>query len=294
MFLDFSKRVAEQQEALGSALCVGLDPNSKKIPRKYLGGTLLTEAVVRWMIDVVDLTAPYTTVFKLNLAYYENLDVDGMRVLVRILKYIREYYPEIPVILDGKRGDIDRTQAQYREALFGCYGAGSTTISPYMGREPLVAMYDPAHPERGLITLIYTSNKGAREVQDVTVVHPLSCLMMPYWLYIADRSLAWAKAAGIQNLNFVMAAAYDRDGEIYSEHLRGCREFDQGRIPYLVPGFGAQGGFVEATIQAGWNGWGSLMLSASSSISEAPNPGEAARDLSEQITRAITLKSRFV
>lgn len=287
MTTGFNWRMTERQELMEHALCVGLDPEYANIPDRFCEPVDPVSSILNWMKAVVDETAEYATSFKLQMAYYECHGWKGVRALEDLLQYIRRNHPDIPVILDGKRGDINRTQAKYRGAMFDALRADGTNVSPYMGREPLVDMFDRAHPERGIITLVYTSNPGARIFQDAIVVHPTTGEQMPIWQFQALLSLGWAEEIGLQNLGFVMAAAHDKDGGIYSDHLRLCRGLDAGKAQYLVPGFGAQGGYVEATIAAGWAGWGSMYLSASSSICQAPSPREEARKLAEQMGEAI-------
>ena len=289
----FSERMINRQEELGHALCVGLDPNPDKIPDKFLssgGSTSTVSSVLSWMKTVADETADYATLWKPQMAYYERHGASGIAMLFALLSHLKEKHPEIPIVLDGKRGDIDRTQQQYRQAMFAELLADATNVSPYMGEEPLVNMFDPEHPERGVITLVYTSNKGARQVQDVPVQDPESGLITPYWLFIAKKSIGWADEIGLKNLGFVMAAAHMKGDVVYSDHLRMCRDLDEGQVQYLVPGFGTQGGFVEEAIEAGWAGPGSLWMNASSSINNAENPREAARVLADQIGEAIAAR----
>lgn len=285
--IGFNKRVGSRQKELGHALCVGLDPNPEKIPDAYSGEGRLVDRVYAWMTDVVDQTADHATVWKPQAAYYERHGSIGWEVLEQLVPYMHDNYPEVPVVLDCKRGDIGRTQQQYREAVFGALGVDAANVSPYMGREPLVDMHDPAHPQRGIITLVYTSNKGAREFQDAMMTDPETGKQIPIWLFSAKLSMKYALEVGIQNLGFVMAAAHNKDGSVYNGHLSTCREHDEGEVPYLMPGFGTQGGFVEASIEAGWAGWGSLYMSASSSISNAAKPSESARILADQSGECI-------
>jgi orotidine-5'-phosphate decarboxylase len=284
---DFHALMATRQKKLGHALCVGLDPEISNMPEDFYDSEYLHESVLAWMQHVVDATADHATCFKPQLAYYEALSWQGVRSLSKLMEYIRHNHPSVPIILDGKRGDIDRTQKQYRKAMFDAFGTTATNVSPYMGRDPLVDMHDAEHPERGIITLVYTSNEGAREFQDAIVEDSLTGDRMPIWMFQAKLSLKWAAEVGIKNLGFVMAAAHNKDGRIYSDHLSRCREVDEGKVQYLVPGFGAQGGYVEASIKAGWTGWGSMYLSASSSICKAHDPGAEAKKLAGQIGDAI-------
>lgn len=286
----FRQRLAERQKKLGHALCVGLDPDYVRIPDDFkYPDARPSDEILFWMMRIVDQTAEFATVFKPQSAYYERFGWRGVKALCELVQHIRENHPEVPILLDCKRGDIDRTQMQYRDAVFGAYlGVDAANVSPYMGKEPVACMHDNAHPERGIISLIYTSNKGAREVQDITVIHPDTGEHMPHWYFMANKVLGWAKEAGITNLGFVMAAAHKKDERVYADHLVRCRQLDEGVPFYLMPGFGAQGGFVEASVEAAWAGPGSVCMNSSSGISNDLNPAEAAKRLGGQIGEAIS------
>lgn len=276
----FCERLEKRQQATGSALCVGLDPDLDSIPEKFrkIDDHL---SVTSRMMEVVDLTKPVTSMYKLQRAHYEAFP-RGEHAMRSIITYIKARYPDVPIFVDAKRGDIDRTQRKYRSAIFEADGADGTNVSCYMGSTPFLNMFDPEHPERAIVNLVYTSNPDAREIQEALMADG-----DPFWLFMAKKTLSWADKCKAQNVGFVMAAAYERDGSVYSDHLRRCRELDQGRVWYLMPGFGTQGGFVEASVQAAWAGWGSVAMNASSSICNANDPKEAAEKLHGQIADAI-------
>ena len=286
--IHFKPWLAQRQIKLGHALCVGLDPDPTKVPVRFRTNGSITNQIYIWMCNVVDETAQYATVFKPQIAYYEALGSEGIAMLMRLISYIRQHHPDIPIHLDCKRGDIGRTQAQYRKMAFEQLDVDAANVSPYMGEESLKTMYHSDHSHRGITTLIYTSNPGARVFQDAVVTSELDGEDMLLWMYMAQLSMHWANEVEIQNLCFVMAAAHTgSDGQVFNDHLHGMREVDEGKIPYLMPGFGTQGGFIEASIDAGWADWGSLMMNSSSGISNADDPGEAARVLADQIGDCI-------
>jgi len=268
----FRERLAARQKKIGSALCVGLDPQLESLPSAFKRGSESAN-VLAWMQHVVDATSPFASMFKLQRAYYEALP-EGEQALRTLTRYIAQNYPDIPIFLDVKRGDIDRTQLQYRTAVFEQDGGDGANVCSYMGSTPFLNMFDPAQPERAIVNLIYTSNPGAREIQDARMHNG-----DPLWLFMAKRTLVWIAECGAVNAGFVMAAAYKKDGCVYAEHLRVCRELDNGVVWYLMPGFGTQGGIVEESVLASWKGYGSIALNASSSICNAPDPAQEAEKL---------------
>ena len=282
MTMHFRDMLTERQEKLGSALCVGIDPDPRYWGAVYLDNSYsTTDNVFDWGRWIIDTTAPHATAFKFQMACFEAMHQGG-EVLYLLLKHCQNNHPEIVTILDGKRGDIDRTQEKYRQAMFERYQASATTVNPYMGKPAVANMWHETYPNRGIISLVYNSNPEAREMQDI-----MTDKGMPYWLYVAECILSWTLEEQIANVGFVMSGAHEKDGQICSDHLRRCRELDQGSVFYLMLGFGAQGASVPESVAAGWAGWGSILCSASSSICNADNPAESAKALSNTIGEAI-------
>lgn len=281
---NFREQLAQRQEKIGSVLCVGLDPTIEKIPERFNQDRPVAKNVLHWMIWVVDETSPYTSMYKPNRAFWESIP-KGEDALKDLIKYIKGKYPDIIIFDDVKRGDIGNTQNQYRIAHFEIDGADGINFSPYMGRDCLEGLFDSQHPGRSIVSLCYTSNPAAREIQDATMENGDKL-----WEFIAKKNLEWTKELGIENAGLVMAAAYEPikgSGTVYSEHLSRCREIVGSNFWFLIPGVGTQGGFLEQTIKASFTGWGSIAINSSSGIIFSENPKEAAQRLHLEMNYTI-------
>lgn len=273
---DFRMRLAKRQKAAQTLLCVGLDPDINEMPdsvKKYLLTLSKKErarATADHMISIVDVTAEYACMYKLQIAHWEALGTSGLKELKRVVRHIEQKYPDIVIFLDCKRGDIDNTQEKYRTACFEEYGVDGMNFNPYMGKSCMKALYDENHPERALVGLCYTSNPDAREVQDVLLADGDM-----YWQFIAKRTLKWAEELGpgvLNNAGLVMAAAYaDKtdSGIIHNEHLISGRKIVGDKLWFLIPAVGRQGGLLAETIRASYTGPGSIAVNESRSIASA-------------------------
>jgi len=284
--MNFRKTLAQRQEKIGSVLCVGLDPLPEKMPERFnKKERSVAMNVANWMMWVVDQTHKYTSMYKPQRAYWEAM-VNGEEALRIVVNYIHITYPGIVVFLDCKRGDIDRTQARYRDAHFGIDFVDGMNFSPYMGKDTMEFLVDKDNMGRALVGLCYTSNPKAREVQDVELMSG-EC----YWEFMAKTILRWSQELGItENAGLVMAAAYEYpkgSGEVYSAHLKRCREIVGDLLWFLIPGVGTQGGFVKQTIKDGFTGWGSIAINSSSGIIFAQDPATEAKKLHDEMILAI-------
>ena len=265
---NFREMLAKRQQKVNSLVCVGLDPLPEKLP-EYLKNQKdsLPRDIEIWMGNIAVATAPFASMFKPQSAHWEAIP-GGVEALIRLVKRIHQMFPDIPVFLDCKRGDIDRTQERYRVAHFDLDGADGVNFSPYMGKSCMAGLVDKEHLGRALVGLCYTSNPSAREVQDVLVEYV--GVQMPYWQFIARRTLQWAcELEVVENAGLVMAAAYESpkdSGNIYSEHLTICRQLVGNRLWFLIPGIGTQGGFIKETVKAAYAGSGSIAINSSSEI----------------------------
>jgi len=249
---------------VGSLVCVGLDAEAAKIPARF-GGDVA--AFNRWIIDQ---TAPYVSAYKPNMAFYEARGVEGWRDLTDTIQYLRRRYPDIMTICDAKRGDLDSTSRHYATAIFDTLGFDSVTMHHYLGKDSMAPFL--SRKEKGCIILCRTSNPDAHEIQDLQVNGE------PLWAYIARKAAdEWNEN---QNVMLVVGATYP-------EEMRQIRAITGDTIPMLVPGIGAQGGAVEAVIEAGLDhSGGGLIISASRSVIYADDPAAAARELRNQINDA--------
>ena len=221
----FIQSIEQAQDKNQSLVCVGLDPISEKIDA--LGVDLLS-----WLKAIVDATAAHVCAFKPQIAYFAALQAEAE--LSQIIQYIHTKYPDIPVILDAKRGDIGSTAEQYAEEAFRRYQADAVTVNPYMGGdtiEPYTRFKD-----KGVVVLCKTSNAGSGELQNLTLANGRTLFQE-----VAHKaSNDWNKH---HNVLLVVGATYP-------EELAQIRQ-TVGDMPLLIPGIGAQGGDVEATLKAG-------------------------------------------
>jgi len=268
--MGFREKLTARQRKVKSLVCVGLDPLPEKCPQCFRPSqvesvkSLGPEMVTLWMIQIINATAPYACMYKLNRAHFEALPF-GEVTLRAIIGYLKGTYPEIPVLLDCKRGDIGKTQSRYRVAHFELDGADGITFNPYMGFDCMEALVNEKTKDKGIIGLCYTSNPAAREIQDVKLMNGRYL-----WEYIAEKILEWSEKLGInENAGLVMAAAYEfpkGSGKIFSWHLKRARQIVGDKLWFLIPGIGAQGGLVKETVEAAYVGPGSIAINSSSAI----------------------------
>lgn len=219
-------RWAEQQ----SLLCVGLDPDSERLPEAYrnLPGSK-GDAVLAFCCDIVDATAENVCAFKPQIAHFAAAAAEEQ--LAALVAYIHEQHPGIPVILDAKRGDIGSTAEQYAIEAFERYDADAVTVNPYLGEESVKPYL--AYRDRGTIVLCRTSNADSDWLQN----HPADD---PVYLKVARAAGDWNEHGN------VMLVA----GATHIDELANIRQA-VGDLALLVPGVGAQGGDLAAVIRRG-------------------------------------------
>lgn len=253
-------------EAVGSLLCVGLDPELDRIPERFRGKVWPLFAFNQWIIEQ---THPYAAAYKPNMAFYEMRGAQGIKELELTMEYLRSEHPEIPTICDAKRGDIGNTNRGYAVSIFDVMGFDAVTLHPYLGKEALAPFLE--RHDKACIVLCRTSNPGAGEFQD------LETGGRPLWETVAMRVSAEWNGAG--NCMLVVGATYP-------EEMRRIRAIAPA-IPFLVPGVGAQGGDVAAVVSAGLDAQGKgLLISSSRRILFSEDPAAAARDLRDEINAA--------
>lgn len=266
----FREMLAMRQKEVNSLVCVGLDPEENRLPHVFVERAKFTwEAIALWMMSIVDSTANYACMYKPNIAFWEDLP-NGLFSLQMVIAYIREKYPQIPVFMDCKRGDIANTQKHYGSAIIHGFGVQGMNFSPYMGKDTMKALVQPKINGYALVGLCYTSNSDARQVQDVKLADGRA-----YWEFIAQCTMDWAtELEVIVDAGLVMAAAYELkkgSGEIYADHLTRCRQIVGNKLWFLIPGIGTQGGFIAETVKASFMGPGSIAINSSSGIIFASN-----------------------
>ena len=117
-------------------VCLGLDTAIEYIPNHILEGKSISEALFEFNKQIIDATLDVVACYKVQIAYYEALGMEGMIAYKNTLQYLRE--KDAIIIADIKRGDIASTASQYAKAHFtGDFEADFITLSPYMGMDSI-------------------------------------------------------------------------------------------------------------------------------------------------------------
>ncbi len=228
-FLDMLGAAERQNQSM---LCVGLDPDPAKFPVGMQGDA---SRIFDFCAAIVDATADAVIAFKPQIAYFAAHRAEDQ--LERLMRHMRAVAPQVPVILDAKRGDIGSTAEQYAIEAFERYGADAVTLSPFMGFDSVQPYLK--HHGKGAFLLCRTSNPGGDDFQN----QRLAEIDGQPRLYEHIARLA----QGPWNLNGQLGLVV---GATYPEEIERVRALAP-TVPLLIPGVGAQGGDAVATIRAG-------------------------------------------
>jgi orotidine-5'-phosphate decarboxylase len=267
--MTFIEKLSAAWNANNSLLCVGLDPDIAKLPA-YLQGQ--PEAIFEFCKAIIDATADTACGFKPQIAYFAALRAEDQ--LEAICAYLRSTYPHLPIILDSKRGDIGATAEQYAREAFERYGADAVTLSPYMGFDSVAPYLE--WKDRGAIVLCRTSNPGGSDLQFLSVKGK------PLYQHVAQL------VAEKWNTNGQCGLVV---GATFPDELAQVRAI-VGDMPLLVPGIGAQGGDIAATVAAGRTANGNGMMINSSRAILYAKPDQAAGEDFAQAARRVALETR--
>jgi orotidine-5'-phosphate decarboxylase len=261
--MTFIKKLETRMDKVNSLLCVGLDPDLEKIPSQFLTNKDPIFEFNKWIISQ---THEYVCAYKPNSAFYESYGSKGIESLKKTCDYIYENHPDIPVIIDAKRGDIGHTNAKYAQYVFEYLGADAVTLQPYLGSEALEEFFK--YKNKGLIILCRTSNQGAGEFQDLLVDDDSK----PLWQKIAKEiSSTWVKKSKADLLLVI--------GATYPLELKKVRELCPD-MTFLVPGVGSQGGSLEKTLLFGCNkNKKGIIINSSRGIIYSHNPRQSMIEL---------------
>ncbi len=265
----FFSILEERSRALGSLLCVGLDPHPGLLPAPT------AQAARDLCLRAVRGAATWAVAFKPNIAFFEAFGAPGWEALQAVIEAIHEQADRlgrgsIPIILDAKRGDIASTAEAYARAAFEVLGADAITLNPYLGYDSITPFLE--YRQKGIFILCKTSNPGSADVQDVLLQDG-----RPLYEHVAQRVNDWDRYG---NLGLVVGATFPLA-------LTRLRQIAPQRW-FLVPGLGAQGGELEATLRAGLRADGlGLLLNLSRAILAAPDPARAAATWHDKITKTL-------
>ncbi|MBU5485384.1 orotidine-5'-phosphate decarboxylase [Clostridium sp. MSJ-11] len=235
-------------------VCVGLDTSIDYLPEEFINKCgSQGEAIFRFNQRVIDATSDVAACFKVQIAYYEALGLEGLMAYKKTLEYIRSL--NILVISDIKRGDIADTAKMYAKAHFeGDFQTDFITLNPYMGMDS-IEPYLPylKNKEKGLFVLVRTSNEGAKDIEYLNVNNNEKVYE------------AVGEKVNILGKEYMGESGYSSIGGVV-----GCTHVDEAlsirsklnNTFFLIPGYGAQGGRAEDVALYLKNGNGGVVNSS--------------------------------
>ncbi|QWD78189.1 orotidine-5'-phosphate decarboxylase [Polynucleobacter sp. MWH-Svant-W18] len=226
----FNQQLQSAWASQGSMLCIGFDPDPKRLPSSLQGKS---EGIFEFCREIADATADMVCAFKPQFAYFASQRAEAQ--LEKLIGHLKDKYPHIPVILDSKRGDIGSTADHYALEAFERYGADAVTVNPYMGFDTIEPYLK--YPGKGVIVLCRTSNPGGSDLQFLNVAPNNE----PLYLQVAKLAAQEWNHSG--QISLVVGATFP-------EEIAKVRAI-VGEMPLLIPGIGAQGGDIDATVKAG-------------------------------------------
>ncbi len=268
--MSFSDKLRAAQQRANSWLCVGLDTDPAKIPSILHSRK---DAALTFNRAIVDATRDLVCAYKPNLAFYLAQGSAGIDALLETCSAIPR---EIPVILDGKFGDIESSARGYAQFAFRELNADAVTVSPYLGADALAPFLEYA--DRATFVLCHTSNPGAANLQEALVAtgRP-EAIAEPLYLQVARLA---ARVPEKEQVGLVLGATFP-------EQLRKARDANPQAI-FLIPGVGSQGGSLAEAVRYGVNDAGiGPIINASRTILYASDGADFA-----QAARAAAVKMR--
>jgi orotidine-5'-phosphate decarboxylase len=263
----------EQIRSKKTFLCVGLDPDTEKLPKKLIEEE--EDPIYEFNRQIIDATAPYCVAFKPNTAFYEAYGLNGLTNMDKTFRYIRANYPDHFIIADAKRGDIGNTSTRYAKAFFKKFNADAVTVAPYMGNDSVKPFLE--FEDKWTIVLGLTSNAGSADFQQLMVGD------RELYLHVIEKCAQWGTP---ENMMFVVGATkapmLEKVRKIIPRHF------------LLVPGIGEQGGSLEDVCKYGMNSDVGLLVNSSRGILYASTGEDFADRAGEEAKKIATEMARFL
>jgi orotidine-5'-phosphate decarboxylase len=263
-----------------SLVCVGLDPDLDRFPASLRAEPDPARAIVAFNAAIIEATHDLVCAYKPNLGFYVQYGLPGVEALLETRRLVPA---EVPVILDCKANDMASTATAYARGYFEAWDFDAITVNGYLGDDAMAPFL--TYPDRGLFVLCRTSNPGARTLQDLPVTGEGE--EQPLYLAVADQIQRWADQ-GPATVGLVVGATYPAELARIRER---CPD-----LPILLPGVGAQGGDLEASVAAGRDRAGAGLLVSSSRAITYASAGDdfaaRARDATLALRAAIAEATR--
>jgi orotidine-5'-phosphate decarboxylase len=271
--MNFTSRYQNRIEKTGTRLCIGLDTDPEFVPEHLRDHPKPRLAFNR---EVIEATADLCAGYKLNLAFYESGGSRGMKEMEETLAAIP---PDALVVGDAKRGDLGNTARHYARALFESWNFDAVTVNPYLGTDSMEPFFE--YPDGLVFVLGLTSNPGSSQFQRLQLSSAGTDNAGAGSLYMRVIDTCMEAFGDSGQLGFVVGATHP-------DELGDVRTHTGTNIPLLIPGIGAQGGDVDATVEA--NAGGVALVNVSRGIiraGEGESFVEAIRNAAHRFREAL-------
>ena len=237
----FGDRLVKKIRNTKSFLCLGIDPHLDLIPKIFVienSSAKIIEKVEKFCFSLLDIATGIVPAIKPQIALFEQLGPDGMKLLSSLCKYAQS--KEFLVIMDAKRGDIGSTSQAYANAYLGKnapFPSDALTVNPWLGIDSLEPFFKKASETgSGLFILAHTSNKGSKDIQEMSLEIGMQCY--EHLANILKPIIAKHKGTlGLSSIGIVSGATFKEQAIALRQLLPSA--------PFLIPGYGAQGASAE-------------------------------------------------
>lgn len=226
--MTFKQKLENIVKKNNSLLCIGLDIDLEKIPKHLLKEQ---DPIFTFNKIIIDNTSDLVCSYKPNIAFYEAYGEKGHKALKKTIEYLQTNHPNIPIILDAKRGDIENTSKMYAKAVFEYWSVDAVTAYPYLGLDSILPFLE--YKDKLTILLIKTSNPDSKMFQDISINSE------PYYVKMAKIIKKWTH----DNIGIFVGATYPKE-------LKKIREIFPVSI-FLTAGVGYQNADAEKAVKAG-------------------------------------------
>jgi len=236
-------------------VCLGLDTDYSYIPNWFAESfNSKGEAVYNFNKEIIDKTYDSVACFKVQIAYYEALGLEGMKAYKKTLDYIKK--KNTLVISDVKRGDIFKTAEMYAQGHFqGDFETDYITVNSYMGLNDSIEPFLPyiENKDKGVFVLVRTSNKGANDFQYIK-----NSQGKPVYELVGEKlnQLAgeYMGKYGFSSIGGVVGCTNNEESKKLRSKIKN--------LFLLIPGFGAQGGGAKDVVPYFIDGNGGVVNSS--------------------------------
>lgn len=278
-FFEKLKKIIKKNNSL---LCIGLDSNLDKINQIFNGKISQYEFNKRIVMTTYDLVCSY----KINTAFYEAEGAEGILILKKTCDFIKKNFPQIPIIIDGKRGDIENSNNGYVKFIFNYLQADATTVNPYLGKTGLKLFLE--QKEKGIFVLCKTSNLGSNEFQNLKFYlesdRSKDRILSLYLIVAKNVFKNWNNN---KNCGLVVGANYPFQ-------LKEIRDIIGEEGWFLVPGIGSQGGDLRLVLKNGLNKKREgLIINISRAIIFADKDFKKIREKTKEYVNLINFYKKF-